>query len=55
MKRRMLSFVIYFLVLFIGGLIINAIFKHHLDVLTAFSVALGVALGLYSFPKLMKK
>jgi hypothetical protein len=40
--KQLFRFFLYFLVLFIVGLIFNAIFKHNLNVLTAFSVALGV-------------
>lgn len=44
--KRLYRFFLYFLVLFIAGLIFNAIFKDNLNVRTAFSVALGVSLGI---------
>jgi hypothetical protein len=36
------------------GLISNAIFKHNLNVITAFSVALGVSLGIVFWGKKVK-
>jgi hypothetical protein len=43
--KQLYRFFLYFLVFLIIGLIFNAIFKHNLNILTAFSVALGVSLG----------
>lgn len=44
--KRLYSFLMYFLVLFIGNLVINTIFKDTLNVLTSCSVALGFSLGI---------
>ncbi|MFF3025374.1 hypothetical protein ACFVRR_22480 [Gottfriedia sp. NPDC057948] len=44
--KRLKRFLLYFFVLFILGLIFNNIFKHNLHTLTAFSVALGLSLGI---------
>ncbi|WP_368658511.1 hypothetical protein AB3Z07_03425 [Metabacillus halosaccharovorans] len=46
MKRILYKSLAYFLGFFICNLIINAIFKPSLNVLTAFSVALGTSLGI---------
>ncbi len=37
------------------GLISNAIFKHNLNVITPFSVALGLSLGIVFWGKKVKK
>ncbi|WP_156351216.1 hypothetical protein [Neobacillus vireti] len=47
LHRFFLNFSIFFIV----GLIPNAIFKHNLNVITAFSVALGLSLGIYFWDK----
>lgn len=44
--KRFYSFMVNFLVFFIINLIVNAIFKHNLNILTAFSVALGLSFGI---------
>jgi hypothetical protein len=46
MGGRIFKFLLYFLAFFTGNLIINGVFKHDLNVLTAFSVALGVSWGI---------
>lgn len=52
-------FILTFVFLFISNLIVNALLKHNLNILTAFSVAFGCALGLflveiYAIKKLFK-
>jgi len=49
LRQRIYKFFLYFWVLFIGNLVINAVFKQDLNVLTAFSVALGVSWGIFYF------
>ncbi|WP_256941180.1 hypothetical protein [Bacillus sp. EAC] len=44
--NRLIEFLKWFIVLFIGNLIGNAIFKENLNILTAFSTALGASLGI---------
>jgi len=46
LKKAILKFVIYFSIFLIGNLIINILFKPHIDFLTAFSTAVGVSLGI---------
>lgn len=56
MKSRLYRFVTYFSTFFIAGVCVNALFKEDLNLLTAFSVALGVSFGLVYFsPYLFKK
>lgn len=45
MSRIIMKFLMCFSALFIINLIFNAIFKPGLDIITAFSVALGVSAG----------
>ncbi len=45
MRRISINFLICFSALFIINLIFNAIFKPDLDIITAFSTALGVSSG----------
>jgi hypothetical protein len=52
--KRLYRFLLYFLVIFLGNLIVNAIFKHNLNVLTAFSVAFGCSMGITGFGFLRK-
>jgi len=52
-------FILTFVFLFISNLIVNALLKHNLNILTAFSVAFGCAFGLflveiYAIKKLFK-
>ena len=44
--KRLYRFLLYFMALFAGGLIVNSILKHNLEIITAFSVAIGVSLGM---------
>lgn len=46
MRKRHTKFLKYFLILFVLCILSNIIFKDNLNVLTAFSVALGVSLGI---------
>jgi len=46
LKKFALKFLTYFLVFFVGNLIINILFKSQADLLTAFSTAIGVSFGL---------
>ncbi len=50
LHRFFLNFSVFFMV----GLISNAIIKHNLNVITAFSVALGLSLGILLFGKKVK-
>ncbi|WP_248278531.1 hypothetical protein [Bacillus sp. DNRA2] len=52
--KRLYMFSLYFSVFFIGNLIVNALFKHNLNIQTAFSVALGGSLGITGFSFLTK-
>lgn len=45
MRRVIMNFLICFSVLFIINLLFNAIFKPSLDIVTAFSIALGISAG----------
>lgn len=49
MKRFVLRFLIYFSLFFIMNLVTNTLFKDDPNVLTAFSVALGVSFGIAFF------
>lgn len=53
--KRLYMFSLYFSVFFIANLIVNALFKHNLNIDTAFSVALGCSLGITGFGSLRKK
>lgn len=56
MKSRHKRFLIYFLFIFAINLMMNFVIKDAVNVLTAFSVALGVSLGIvYLSPYLVKR
>lgn len=56
LENRLLKFSIYFTVIFVGNIFINAMTKDHLNLVTAFSVALGVSWGfIYFSPYLYRK
>ncbi len=45
MKRKIVNYFIFFLFLFICNLIVNHFLKHDFNILTAFSTALGLSIG----------
>ncbi|GEM_PF-4229384 len=46
MKQRTGKFIVYFIIFFVINLMVNLLFKKELNLLTAFSVALGVSAGI---------
>ncbi|GKV70345.1 hypothetical protein NCCP2716_28430 [Sporosarcina sp. NCCP-2716] len=46
MKQRTGRFIIYFIIFFIVNMVVNLLFKQELNLLAAFSVALGVSAGI---------
>lgn len=55
MKRKIVNYFIFFLFLFICNLIVNQFLKHNFNILTAFSTALGVSLGMFFVKRWMTK
>ncbi|WP_301110293.1 hypothetical protein [Sporosarcina sp.] len=56
MKKRHIRFLLYFVFIFSINLMTNFVFKDAINVLTAFSIALGVSAGIvYLSPYLIKR
>ena len=55
LKRTMLRFLMYFSTFFMVNILADLIFKPNINVVTSFSVALGVAAGIAAYEHYSRK